>query len=84
MIFIENIKGPYSVTDKCIGCDLCVAIAPTNFAANADETVEYGYCYVIKQPDNAQEHALCMEAVNICPADAITTDSHNRFTGGEK
>ena len=83
MILIENIKGPYSVTEKCIGCDLCVAIAPANFAANSDATIEYGYCYVIKQPANVQEQSLCMEAANICPADAITTDRHNRFTGGK-
>jgi len=72
MIFIENIKGPYSVTNKCIGCDLCVAIAPDNFTANADAAIEYGFCYVIKQPDSDHEQSLCAEAADICPADAIT------------
>ena len=83
MIFIENVEGRYSVTDKCIGCDICVAIAPDNFAANSDAIIEYGYCYVIKQPDNGQEQSLCREAAAICPADAITTNSQNRFTGGK-
>jgi ferredoxin len=73
MSFLENIKGQYSVTDKCIGCDLCVAIAPANFAANSDAAIEYGYCYLMKQPDSAHEQSLCAEAANICPADAIIT-----------
>ncbi len=71
MVSTENIKGPFAVINKCIGYDLCVAIAPANFAANTDAAIEYGYCYVIKQPDNPQEQSLCMEAANICPADAI-------------
>ncbi|MDM8554457.1 ferredoxin [Desulfococcaceae bacterium HSG7] len=75
MIFIENIKGRYSVTDKCIGCELCIAIAPANFAADSNADIEYGYCYLIKQPDSAHEESLCVEAANSCPSDAITKKS---------
>ncbi len=84
MFFTENIQGPFAVTFKCIGCDICAAIAPNNFAANTDATIEYGYCYVIKQPHSAHERSLCLEAAEICPADAITTDRSNRLDGGNQ
>ncbi len=75
MSLIENIEGPYTVTEKCISCDLCVAVAPANFIADSDADIEYGYCYVIKQPDSPQEQSLCQEAADICPTDAIINES---------
>ena len=63
----NNIAGRYFVDDYCIDCDLCRHAAPINFA-RSDDT---GYSYVYKQPENDKEEAMCKEAMENCPADAI-------------
>lgn len=67
MIPIENVPGKFYVDVRCIGCSLCSEIAPDNFAANNEE----GYEYVSVQPCCESEEALCREAMELCPVNAI-------------
>lgn len=67
--YAENVPGPYYVDDQCIDCDLCRETAPANFARS-----EAGQYYVCKQPENAEEEALCEEAMEGCPGQAIGND----------
>jgi ferredoxin len=63
----ENIEGKIYVDDQCIDCDLCRETAPDNFTRDDDE----GYSYVYKQPTTPEEEALCQEAIEGCPVEAI-------------
>ncbi len=63
----ENVPGRFYVNLKCIGCSICSEIAPDNFKSN----LEAGYEYIYRQPSNEQEKQLCMEAMEICPVNAI-------------
>ena len=62
-----NVKGAWFVDFECIDCDLCRTTAPDNFRANEDE----GYSYVYKQPTTPEEKALCQQAMEECPVEAI-------------
>ena len=53
--------------DQCIDCDLCRETAPANFTRSDDG----GYSYVFKQPTTPEEEALCKEAMEECPVEAI-------------
>ncbi len=66
----DNVPGKYYVDSNCIDCDVCRTTAPNNFAANEDE----GYSYVCKQPENEEEEALCRQAMEECPVEAIGDD----------
>jgi len=66
----SNVAGKYYVDSNCIDCDVCRETAPANFKANEDE----GYSYVFKQPENDEEEALCAEAMESCPVEAIGDD----------
>ena len=66
----DNISGKFYVDAQCIDCDVCRDTAPRNFARND----ENGYSYVHKQPENAEEFALCEEAFAACPVEAIGDD----------
>ena len=66
----DNVPGKYYVDEECIDCDLCRQTAPDNFERNEDE----GYSYVYKQPVNANEEELCIEALEGCPVEAIGDD----------
>jgi len=66
----QNAPGAWYVDDQCIDCDLCRETAPANFARNEDG----GHSYVSKQPEAPQEEALCKEAMEGCPVDAIGND----------
>jgi ferredoxin len=68
--FPQNVSGTFYVDDQCIDCDLCRETAPDNFARNNDG----GHSFVYKQPENAQEEALCREAMEGCPVEAIGDD----------
>ena len=70
----ENVPGKYYVTKTCIGCVLCAEIAPDNFMENRDEELAVGNCFVYKQPQNEAEALLCEEAMDVCPADAISNN----------
>lgn len=63
----ENVQGMFYVDIRCIGCSVCQEIAPAHFATNHDE----GYEYVYNQPVSGEEIALCSEAMEICPVNAI-------------
>jgi ferredoxin len=66
----EGVPGKYYVDSQCIDCDLCRETAPDNFQRSDEE----GYSYVYKQPQNEEEEALCIEAMEGCPVEAIGDD----------
>ena len=66
----ENVPGRYYVDETCIDCDLCHETAPGLFARNEEE----GRSFVARQPQNPAEEALCAEALEGCPVDAIGDD----------
>lgn len=66
----QNVAGQFYVDDQCIDCDLCRETAPANFTRNDDG----GHSYVYKQPENPDEEALCKEAMEGCPVEAIGSD----------
>ncbi len=63
----ENVPGKYYVDNQCIDCDLCRETAPDNFKRNEDG----GYSYVYKQSVTPDEEALCQQAKEGCPVEAI-------------
>ena len=71
-----NATGKFYVGEQCIDCDLCRETAPDFFKRDDDG----GYSYVYNQPDSSNEDdiALCMEAIEGCPVEAIGDD------GGEE
>jgi len=66
----ENVPGKSYVDEQCIDCDLCRETAPANFKRNDDG----GYSYVYKQAETPEEEALCKEAMEGCPVEAIGND----------
>ena len=68
--YAENVAGKFYVDDQCIDCDLCRETAPANFKRNDDG----GHSYVYKQPESPEEEALCKEAMEGCPVEAIGND----------
>ena len=66
----ENVSGKFFVDTECIDCDLCRETAGDNFTRSDEE----GYSYVYKQPENEDELALCQEAMEMCPVEAIGDD----------
>ena len=69
--YSTNVSGKYYVDDQCIDCDLCRETAPSNFQRNEDA----GHSYVSKQPGTPDEEALCKEAMEGCPVEAIGNDA---------
>ena len=65
-----NVGGKFYVDQQCIDCDLCRETAP-NFFTRHDEG---GYSFVHKQPTTEEDIALCMEALEGCPVEAIGND----------
>jgi len=68
--YADNVPGKFYVDDQCIDCDLCRETAPDNFTRNEDG----GYSFVFKQPVSPDEEALCKEAMEGCPVEAIGQD----------
>jgi ferredoxin len=66
----ENVEGQFYVDDQCIDCDLCRETAPANYKRNDDG----GHSFVYKQPSTPEEEALCKEAQEGCPVEAIGSD----------
>ncbi len=66
----ENVEGKFYVDDQCIDCDLCRETAPANFKRNDDG----GHSFVYKQAETPEEDALCKEAQEGCPVEAIGSD----------
>ena len=65
--YAENVSGQFYVDDQCIDCDLCRETAPANFTRSDGA----GYSYVFRQPITPEEEALCTEAMEGCPVEAI-------------
>jgi len=63
----DNAPGNFFTDTQCIDCDLCRQTAPANFARNSDG----GYTFVSKQPATDDEKALCQQALEECPVEAI-------------
>ncbi len=75
----ESVPGTFYVDRQCIDCDVCRDTSPANFQRDD----ENGYSYVAKQPESAEEAALCDEALNACPVEAIGDDGACRAVGKE-
>ena len=65
-----NIAGKFYVDQQCIDCDLCRETEPAFFTRND----EGGHSFVFKQPTSQEDIALCMEALEGCPVEAIGND----------
>ena len=68
--YSQNSGGKFYVDDQCIDCDLCRETAPANFKRDDDG----GHSYVYKQAETPEEDALCKEAMEGCPVEAIGSD----------
>lgn len=68
--FEDNIKGAYYVDKDCIACDACCLTAPLNFKINEED----GHSFVFKQPTTEEEKEQCLEALEVCPVEAIGDD----------
>ena len=66
----DNVPGSFYTDTQCINCDLCRQTAPDHFARNDDK----GYSYVSKQPTTDEEKALCQQALEECPVEAVGSD----------
>ncbi|MFN0059059.1 MAG: ferredoxin [Planctomycetota bacterium] len=66
----KNVAGKWYVDVDCIDCDLCRTTAPKHFRANEDD----GYSYVFLQPTTDEERAICQQALEECPVEAIGSD----------
>ncbi|MBR9681453.1 MAG: ferredoxin [Candidatus Altiarchaeota archaeon] len=56
-----------SITDECIGCGACVALAPDLFEMDSSTMKSI----VKKQPSTPEEVALAKDAAEACPVNAI-------------
>jgi len=56
----------YQVSEECIACMACVEVAGDNF------DLEDKRAFLKKQPENEDEEALCKEALEVCPVEAIS------------
>jgi ferredoxin len=65
-----NIPGKFYVDDQCIDCDLCREMCPECFRRDEDS----GYSVVFKQPEDEDEIAMCEDAMENCPVNAIGDD----------
>ena len=66
----KNVPGKFYVDSNCIDCDLCRETAPDFYKRDDDE----GVSYVCRQPETDAEVALCREALEGCPVQAIGDD----------
>lgn len=66
----KNAPGPYYVDQECIACDACVLVAEKHFKIDENESL----AYVCRQPQTSDEKALCQEAMEACPVEAIHND----------
>jgi ferredoxin len=71
-----NAPGPFYVTrpddpegQGCTACTVCYTEAPELFSEDSE-----GYAYVSRQPETAEEVALCREQIEACPPTAIGDD----------
>jgi ferredoxin len=67
---LKGKKHGFYVDKECILCSVCSDAAPENFRMSDDE--DHDICF--KQPENDQELAQCLEAMENCPVEAIGSD----------
>lgn len=65
--------------DKCIGCNYCVEVAPSQFQMSKKDgktvllrSTEKKRFFTLKSPDNSI-YDECKEAQKVCPVKIITT-----------
>jgi ferredoxin len=63
----DNVPGRFCVTEDCIICAVCTDVAPMNFAFSVDED----HAVVVVQPENADQVAAALDALEGCPVEAI-------------
>lgn len=68
--YSDNVPGRFYVDHDCIYCGLCAKIAPSHFCLGKPEDHDI----VFKQPATKTEIALCLDALNSCPVEAIGDD----------
>ena len=68
---VSKSASSWFVDEECIACDACVLIAEKHF--KIDESGEKAD--VIRQPQTLKETALCQEAMEACPVEAIHSPS---------
>ena len=66
----DNAPGEFYVDGECILCALCVEMAPENFKES--EAGDHDVLY--KQPENDDERAKVVEAMENCPVNSIGND----------
>jgi ferredoxin len=66
----QNVPGKFYVDDQCLDHDLCGELCPKHFKRNN----EGGHYYVYHQPETPEEIALCLQAAEACPVEAIGSD----------
>ena len=64
---IAGKKVSFYVDMECILCSVCSDAAPNNFRMSDEE--DHDICF--KQPENDDEYAECLEAMENCPVEAI-------------
>lgn len=69
----DNKPGQFFVDNSCIDCDACRETAPDFFKRNDDG----GYSFVFNQPTSEKEIALCQQALEGCPVEAIGNNQLN-------
>lgn len=63
----QNVAGDFFVDESCIDCDTCRQIAPATFRDHG------GQASVHRQPANARERRLALQALVACPTASIGT-----------
>lgn len=67
----QNAPGSFYVSTDCIDCDQCRHHAPAFFARND----EGAHSFVVRQPATREENAVCDEALDACPVEAILKEN---------
>jgi ferredoxin len=65
-----NVAGAFYVDISCIDCDMCRSSVPEVFRRDDD----FGFSYVYRQPQAAEEIARAQAALDDCPANSIGSD----------
>tara|TARA_X000000368_G_scaffold415927_1_gene408715 strand:+ start:699 stop:1859 length:1161 start_codon:yes stop_codon:yes gene_type:complete len=82
----HHVRKSYIDPDKCIKCNLCAPVCPTNaipktFTENLQEYIDFGSSFSIEDP--SREIVIkdlcigCGKCSNICPKDDIISYRHN-------
>ena len=66
----KNKMKKYKVSEECIGCRACVEVAADNFEIN-----DNNIAYLKKQPENEKEESQSIEALEVCPVNAIFVEN---------